>query len=123
VVVTGVRRGELYGLQIRDADLDRGLVHVAFNYVVGGGQRVRNDTKTHQGRWLAIDPGHMRADRGLSGRDQGRAGRCQRRAARGRVPVLQRPSHSRPRKPDWATHKAADAARVKLDIRGRCQRS
>jgi integrase len=47
-VVTGVRRGELCGLQIRDIDLDRGLVHVAFNYVVRGGQRVRKDTKTHQ---------------------------------------------------------------------------
>ncbi len=34
VVVTGVRRGELCGLRIRDIDLDRGLVHVAFNYVV-----------------------------------------------------------------------------------------
>ena len=56
VVVTGVRRGELCGLQIRDIGLDRGLVHVAFNYVVRGGQRVRKDTKTHQDRWLAIDP-------------------------------------------------------------------
>jgi len=51
-----VRRGELCGLQIRDIDLDRGLVHVAFNYVVRGGQRVRKDTKTHQDRWLAIGP-------------------------------------------------------------------
>ena len=55
VVVTGVRR-ELCGLQIRDIDLERGLVHVAFNYVVRGGKRVRKDTKTHQDRWLAIDP-------------------------------------------------------------------
>jgi integrase len=47
VVVTGVRRGELRGLQIRDVDLYRGLVHVAFNYVVRGGHRVRKDTKTH----------------------------------------------------------------------------
>ena len=56
VVVTGVRRGELCGLQIRDIDLDRALVHVAFSYVVRGGRRVRKDTKTHQDRWLAIDP-------------------------------------------------------------------
>ena len=56
VVVTGVRRGELCGLQVRDIHLDQGLVHVAFNYVVRGGQRVRKDTKTHQDRWLAIDP-------------------------------------------------------------------
>jgi integrase len=46
VVVTGVRRGELCGLQIRDIDLDRGLVHVAFNHVVRAGRRVRKDTKT-----------------------------------------------------------------------------
>jgi len=56
VVVTGVRRGELCGLQIRDVGLDRALVHVGFNYFVRGGSRVRKDTKTHQDRWLAIDP-------------------------------------------------------------------
>jgi integrase len=56
VAVTHVRRGELCGLQIRDTDLDRGLIHVAFNYLVRGGQRIRKDTKTHQDRWLAIDP-------------------------------------------------------------------
>jgi integrase len=56
VVVTGVRRGELCGLQIRDIDLDSGLVHVAFNYVVRDGQQVRKDTNPHQDRWLAIDP-------------------------------------------------------------------
>src|SRR5215831_12482457 len=56
VVVTGARRGELCGLQVRDIYLDQGLIHVAFNYVVRGGQRVRKDTKTHQDRWLAIDP-------------------------------------------------------------------
>jgi integrase len=56
VVVTGARRGELCGLQVRDVYLDQGLIHVAFNYVVRGGQRVRKDTKTHQDRWLAIDP-------------------------------------------------------------------
>jgi hypothetical protein len=53
---TGVRCGELCGFLIRDVDLDRALVHVAFNYVVRGGQRVRKDTKTHRDRWLAIDP-------------------------------------------------------------------
>jgi integrase len=121
VVVTGVRRGELCGLQIRDIDLDRGLVHVAFNYVVRGGQRVRKDTKTHQDRWLAIDPDtcalianyldetsaalaavgvDLRSDAYLFSND---------------------PAHSRPWNPDWVTHQiaaAADAARVELDIKG-----
>jgi integrase/DNA-binding transcriptional regulator YhcF (GntR family) len=121
VVVTGVRRGELCGLQIRDVDLDRGLAHIAFNYVVRGGQRVRKDTKTHQDRWLAIDPDtcslittyldeisaalaavgvELREDAYLFSND---------------------PSHARPWNPDWATHKvseAADAAGVDLDIKG-----
>jgi integrase len=121
VVVTGVRRGELCGLQIRDIDLDRGLIHVAFNYVVRGGQRVRKDTKTHQDRWLAIDPDtcaliatyvdetsaalaavgvELRADAYLFSND---------------------PAHTRPWNPDWVTHQiaeAADAAGVALDIKG-----
>jgi len=67
-------------------------VHVAFNYVVRGGQGVRKDTKTHQDRW--------RDDAYLSSND---------------------PAHSRPWNPDWVTHQiaaAADAAGVKLDIKG-----
>ena len=83
-----MRRGELCGLQIRDIDLDRGLVHIAFNYVIRGGQRVRKDTKTHQDRWLAIDP------------DTGAL-----------------PAHARPWNPDWVTRQiaaAADAAGVEL---------
>jgi integrase len=121
VVVTGVRRGELCGLQIRDIDLDRGLVHVAFNYVVRGGQRVRKDTKTHQDRWLAIDPdtcaliatylGEIRAeltDVGVELRDDAYL-------------FSNDPAHSRPWNPDWATHKVAEAAEatgIKLDIKG-----
>jgi integrase len=122
VAVTGVRRGELCGLQIRDVDLDRGLVHVAFNYVVRAGQRVRKDTKTHQDRWLAIDPDtcaliasyldEIRAELAAVGvglRDDAYL-------------FSNDPAHSRPWNPDWATHKvaeAADAAGVKLDIKGR----
>src|SRR5208282_4140925 len=121
VVVTGVRRGELCGLQICDIDLDRGLVHVAFNYVVRGGQRIRKDTKTHQDRWLAIDPDtcaliathldQIRAELtavGVGLRDDAYL-------------FSSDPAHIRPWNPDWATHKvaeAADAATVKLDIKG-----
>jgi integrase len=121
VVVTGVSRGELCGLQVRDIDLGRGLIHVAFNYVVRGGQRVRKDTKTHQDRWLAIDPDtcaliatHLDDIRtelvsvGVELRDDAYL-------------FSNDPAHSRPWNPDWATHKvaeAADAAVVKLDIKG-----
>ena len=120
VVVTGVRRGELCGLQIRDVDLNRGLVHVAFNYVVRAGQRIRKDTKTHQDRWLAIDPetcaliatylDEIRAKLvglGVELRDDAYL-------------FSNDPAHTRPWNPDWATHRvaeAADAAGVKLDIK------
>jgi integrase len=56
VMVTGIRRGELGGLQIRDVDLDRALVHVAFNYVVRGGRRVRKDTKLSAGAGSLLVP-------------------------------------------------------------------
>ena len=56
VAITGARRGELCALQVCDVDLDKGILHIAFNYVVVDGRRVRKDTKTHQDRYLAIDP-------------------------------------------------------------------
>jgi len=121
VVVTGVRRGELCGLQIRDIDLDRGLVHIAFNYVVRGGQRVRKDTKTHQDRWLAIDPDtcaliaayleEFRAELAVVGAE----------LREDAYLFSNDPAHTRPWNPDWATHKVAEvaaAAGVKLDIKG-----
>jgi integrase len=120
VVVTGVRRGELCGLQIRDVDLDRGLVHVAFNYVVRAGQRIRKDTKTHQHRWLAIDPvtcaliasypAEIKAELaavGIELRDDAYL-------------LSNEPAHARPWNPDWVTHRVADAAAaagVELDIK------
>jgi integrase len=121
VVVTGVRRGELCGLQIRDIDLDRGLVHVASNYVVRAGQRIRKDTKTHQDRWLAIDPvtcaliasylAEIKAELAAVGvelRDDAYL-------------FSNDPAQVRPWNPDWVTHRvadAADAAGVELDIKG-----
>jgi integrase len=121
VVITGVRRGELCGLQICDIDLDGGTVYVAFNYVVRGGQRVRKDTKTHQDRWLAIDP--ETCELIVSYLDETRG-------ALAAVGVELRddaylfsndPSHARPWNPDWVTHQiaaAAEAAGADLDIKG-----
>lgn len=56
VAITGVRRGELCAVQVRDIDLESRVLHIAFNYVVKGGKKVRKDTKTHQDRYIAIDP-------------------------------------------------------------------
>ena len=82
---------------------------------------IRKDTKTHQDRWLAIDPDtcaliatyldEVRVELAAVG-----AG------LRGDAYLFSNdPTHVRPWNPDWATHKvteAADAAAVKLDIKG-----
>ena len=119
--ITGARRGELCALQVRDVDLVNGVLHIAFNYVVVGGQQVRKDTKTHQDRYLAIDPvtcamisEHLDAVRaelaavGLELPDDAYV-------------FSNDPMGARPWNPDWATHKASDlaaAASVKLNIKG-----
>jgi integrase len=54
--ITGARRGKLCAMQVRDLDLDNSVLHLAFNYIVVDGRRVRKDTKTHQDRYLAIGP-------------------------------------------------------------------
>ena len=121
VAITGARRGELCALQVGDIDLDQGVLHIAFNYVVVGGSRVRKDTKTHQDRYLAIDPvtcamirEHLEAIRAEL------AGLGLELPADAYV-FSNDPMGARPWNPDWATHKASDlaaAAGVKLNIKG-----
>jgi integrase len=121
VVITGVRRGEPCGLQICDLDLHRGLVHVAFNYVVRGGQRVRKDTKTHQDRWLAIDQETCELIASFLGEIRAELAAVGVELRNDAFLFSNDPAHSRPWNPDWATHKVAEAAAVagvKLDIKG-----
>ena len=108
-------------LQARDVDLVNGDLHIAFDYVVAGGVRVRKDTKTHSGRYLAIDP--LTCAMLSEHLDTVRAGL----AALGlELPddayvFSNDPMGARPWNPDWATHKASDlaaAAGVKLNIEG-----
>ena len=86
-----------------------------------GGKRIRKDTKTHQDRWLAMDPDtyaliatyldEIRAELAALGVE----------LAEDAYLFSNDPAHSRPWNPDWATHKvaeAAEAAGVKLDIKG-----
>ncbi|MGH3420097.1 MAG: tyrosine-type recombinase/integrase, partial [Streptosporangiaceae bacterium] len=109
-MVTGVRRGELCGLQIRDVDLDRGLVHVAFNYVVRAGQRIRKDTKTHQDRWLAIDPVTCALIAGYLAEIKAELAAVGAGLRDDAYLFSNDPAHARPWNPDWVTHKVADAA-------------
>ncbi|HEX3955598.1 MAG TPA: GntR family transcriptional regulator, partial [Trebonia sp.] len=121
VVVTGVRRGELCGLQVRDVHLDQGLIHVAFNYVVRGGQRVRKDTKTHQDRWLAIDPDTCALIADYLDEVRAALAPVGVELADDAYLFSNDPAHARPWNPDWATHKVTDVADgvgVELDIKG-----
>ena len=121
VVVTGVRRGELCGLQVRDIHLNQGLIHVAFNYVVRGGQRVRKDTKTHQDRWLAIDPDTCALIATYLDEIRAALEAVGVELADDAYLFSNDPAHARPWNPDWATHRVADAADavgVELDIKG-----
>ena len=121
VVITGARRGELCGLQIRDIDLDQGLIHVAFNYVVKGGKKIRKDTKTHQDRWLAIDPDTCALIASYLDEVRAALAAVGVQLAADAYLFSNDPGHTRPWNPDWATHQisaAADAVGVDLDIKG-----
>lgn len=117
--VTGARRGELCGLQWADIDLDAGLVHIAFSYLVRDGQKIRKDTKTHQDRYLAIDA----VTAALVERKQ----QVQALLAITDVKVpatayvfASDPLGLRPWNPDWVTHKVAEVAEgagVSLNIK------
>jgi hypothetical protein len=85
-----------------------------------GGQRVRKDTKTHQGRYLAIDPvtcallgehrGAIRAELAGMGLELPQDAYVFSNDPMGAVPW----------NPDWATHKVSELAAVagvKLDIK------
>jgi integrase len=121
VAITGARRGELCALQVRDINLDNGILHIAFNYVVVSGRRVRKDTKTHQDRYLAIDPvtcamirEHLDAIRATLA-DVGLE------LPTDAYVFSNDPMGSSPWNPDWVTHRASDlaaAAGVKLNIKG-----
>ena len=118
--VTGARRGELCGLRWADIDLDAGLVHIGFSYLVRDGQKIRKDTKTHQDRYLAIDAVTAAV---LAERKQ------QVQALLGTTGVKLPPAAYvfasdllglTPWNPDWVTHEVAEVAEgagVSLDIK------
>ncbi len=118
--VTGARRGELCGLQWADIDLDAGVVHVAFSYLVRGGQKMRKDTKTHQERHLAIDPVTVTV---LSERKK-EVGALFAGVGVTLTPAAHvfssDPLGTAPWNPDWITHKVAEiaaAAGVRLNVK------
>jgi integrase len=121
VAITGVRRGELCAVQIADIDLSSGVVHIAFNYVVKAGQKVRKDTKTHQERHIAIDPVTCALIQETL--DETTTGLAAVGVSLAPAAFLfsNDPAHSRPWNPDWVSHRVRDlakAAGADLDIKG-----
>ena len=47
--------GAKSAVQACDIDLEHGILHIAFNYMVTNGQKIRRDNKTNQERWNALD--------------------------------------------------------------------
>jgi integrase len=121
VAITGARRGELCALQIGDIDLEKGILHIAFNYIVVGGRRIRKDTKTHQDRYLAIDPVTCAMIREHLDTIRARLVDFDLELPEDAYVFSNEPMGAKPWNPDWATHKAGDlaaAAGVKLSIKG-----
>jgi len=118
--ITGARRGELCAIQVCDIDLEHKLLHIAFNYLVKSGQKVRKDTKTHQDRRIALDEtscaliaevlaaaSEVLAPAGLE-------------LAKDAYLFSNDPQHAAPWNPDWASHQVSDLAeeaRVDLNIK------
>jgi integrase len=118
--ITGARRGELCAVQVYDLDLEHGLLHVAFNYVVKGGQKVRKDTKTHQDRWIALDEASVAFIREHLDATGSRLATVGLELEPDAYLFSNDPVHAVPWNPDWASHKVsdlADAAGVALNIK------
>jgi integrase len=121
VAITGVRRGELCAVQIADIDLGNGVVHIAFNYVVKAGQKLRKDTKTHQERYIAIDPVTCALIQETLDENTAALAAVGLTLAPSAFLFSNDPAHSRPWNPDWVTHRVYDlakAAGIDLDIKG-----
>ncbi|HTX26836.1 MAG TPA: tyrosine-type recombinase/integrase [Streptosporangiaceae bacterium] len=121
VAITGARRGELCALQVCDVDLEKCVLHLAYNYVVVGGRRVRKDTKTHQDRHLAIDPVTCTMLREHLEAIRAELGGLGLELPEDAYVFSNDPMGASPWNPDGATHKGSDlaaAAGVKLNIKG-----
>jgi integrase len=118
--ITGARRGELCAVQVQDVDLEHGVLRVAFNYMVRGGQKVRKDTKTHQERDNALDEASSAFIRShLDGITAVLAAAGLELAADAYL-FSNDPVHAEPWNPDWISHtvsELASAAGVDLNVK------
>ena len=108
--ITGARRGELCAVQVCDIDLEHALLHVAFNYLVKGGQKVRKDTKTHQDRWVALDEASVAFIAEHLDTVASALATVGLELAADAYLFSNDPMHAAPWNPDWASHKVSDLA-------------
>lgn len=117
LITTGLRRSELSGLQWRDIDLERRLIHIRRSFLVVAGEQHYQDTKTDRSfRSIALDAGtvqtlseHLESSRHL----QGMFGR----GIASDLPVFTLDGSS-PVRPDTLTHAWARVAKaLRLNVR------
>ena len=112
---------ELCALQIRDIDLDNGVIHIAFSYLVKAGRKLRKDTKTHQDRYIAIDPVMCALIQETLDEVTAALAEVGVTIPPGAFLFSNDPADARPRNPDRVTRRMADLARaagINLDIKG-----
>jgi hypothetical protein len=97
-------------VQLCDLDIEHGTVHVAFNYVVKAGQKVHKDTKTHQERWIALDPVSCAFIREAIEAIDAKLARVGLQLAPDAYLFSNDPMHTAPWNPDWVSHEVADLA-------------
>jgi integrase len=118
--ITGARRGELCAIQVCDVELEHKLLHVAFNYLVKNGQKVRKDTKTHQDRWVALDEASCALIADVLEADEKALAAVGLELAKDAYLFSNDPAHATPWNPDWASHQVsalADEADVDLNVK------
>lgn len=118
--ITGARRGELCATQLKDVDLDHGVIHVAFNYVVKNGEKIRKDTKTHQERWDGLDSVSCQMLREHVDRVRASLAAVDLELADDAYLFSNDPEHAAAWNPDWISHKVsglADAIGIDLTIK------
>jgi integrase len=85
-------------------------MHVGFNYVVKAGQKVRKDTKTHQERWIALDPVSCAFIREAIEAIDAKLARVGLQLASDAYLFSNDPMHTAPWNPDWVSHEVSDLA-------------
>jgi integrase len=96
------------------------VVHIAFNYVVKAGQKLRKDTKTHQERYIAIDPVTCALIQEAIDETTTALAAVGLTLAPSAFLFSNDPAHSRPWNPDWVTHRVCDLAPVSGRVRACC---